>query len=138
MTEAGASRAPLGRAGRAPASDFQEERTMANRTKNINLHFMVNEEERAMIEKRMAQSGVTNMRAYLLKQAIDGRVIHIELDSVNEMVRLLGNATNNINQIARRVNETGSVYAADMNDLQARYDELWTQAREILRRLARL
>jgi hypothetical protein len=36
------------------------------------------------------------MRAYLLKQAIDGRVIHVELQSVGEMVRLLSNATNNI------------------------------------------
>ena len=109
---------------------------MANRTKNINLHFMVNEEERAMIERRMEQSGIKNMRAYLLKQAVDGRVIHIELDSVNEMVRLLSNATNNINQIARRVNETGNFYAADMEDLRGRYDELWKQTKEILRRLS--
>ena len=109
---------------------------MANRAKNINLHFMVNEEERAMIMKRMEQSGIKNLRAYLLKQAIDGRVIHIELDSVNEMVRLLSNATNGINQIARRVNSTGNLYERDVADLAARYDELWTQTKEILRRLS--
>jgi hypothetical protein len=71
----------------------------------------------------------------LLKQAVDGRVIHIELDSVNEMVRLLSNATSNINQIARRVNGTGNVYEQDLADISARYDELWTQTKEILRRL---
>ena len=109
---------------------------MASKTRTSNIHFMVNEEERAMIERRMEQSGIKNMRSYLLKQAIDGRVIHIELDSVNEMVRLLSNATNNINQIARRVNETGNFYAADMEDLQGRYDELWAQTKEILRRLS--
>jgi hypothetical protein len=108
---------------------------MANRTKNINLHFMVNEEERAMIQKRMTQSGIKNLRAYLLKQAVDGRVIHIELDSVNEMVRLLRNATSNINQIARRVNGTGNIYEQDLTDISARYDELWAQTKEILRRL---
>jgi hypothetical protein len=97
---------------------------------------MVTAEERAMIERRMAQAGIKNMRAYLLKQAIDGRVIHVELSSVNEMVRLLSNATNNINQIARRVNETGNLYAAEMEDLRGRYDEIWTQAKEILRRLS--
>ena len=89
-----------------------------------------------MIKRRMAQSGIKNMRSYLLKQAIDGRVTNIELDSVNEMVRLLSNATNNINQIARRVNETGNIYAADVEDLRGRYDELWTQTKEILRRLS--
>jgi uncharacterized glyoxalase superfamily protein PhnB len=109
---------------------------MASKTRTSNIHFMVSDEERAMIIKRMAQSGIKNMRSYLLKQAIDGRVIHIELDSVNEMVRLLSNATNNMNQIARRVNETGSIYAADVDDLHGRYDELWAQTKEILRRLS--
>jgi phosphopantothenoylcysteine synthetase/decarboxylase len=109
---------------------------MANKTRTKQIHFMVTEQEREMIERRMAQAGVKNMRAYLLKMAIDGRVIHIELDSVKEMVRLLGNATNNINQIARRVNETGSAYAADMEDLRESYNGLWVQMKEILRRLA--
>ena len=109
---------------------------MASKTRTSNIHFMVSDEERAMIQKRMAQSGIKNMRSYLLKQAIDGRVIHIELESVNEMVRLLSNATNNINQIARRANETGNLYAADVEDLRGRYDELWTQTKEILRRLS--
>ena len=89
-----------------------------------------------MIKRRMAQAGVKNMRAYMLKQAVDGRVIHIELDSVNEMVRLLSNATNNINQIARRVNSTGNLYEQDVADLNARYNELWKQIKEILRRLS--
>ncbi len=108
---------------------------MANKTRTKQILFRVTEQEREMIERRMAQSGIKNMRAYLLKMAVDGRVIHVELDSVKEMVRLLSNATNNINQIARRANETGSVYAADMEDIRTRYDELWGQTKEILRRL---
>jgi uncharacterized glyoxalase superfamily protein PhnB len=86
----------------------------------------------------MKQAGVKNLRAFILKQAIDGRVIHVELTSVNEMVRLLSNATNNINQVARRVNETGNLYAADVDDLREKYDGLWAQAREILTKLAAL
>ena len=108
------------------------------RPRNVNLAFRVTEEERELIERRMAQAGIKNMRAYIVKQAVDGRVIHVELDSVREMVRLLSNATNNINQIARRVNETGSVYAADIEDLRGRYEGLWTQTKEILRRLSAL
>jgi hypothetical protein len=118
-----------------PPALFMEANPMANKTRTKQIIFRVTEQEREMIERRMAQAGVKNMRAYLLKMAIDGRVIHVELDSVKEMTRLLGNATNNINQIARRANETGSVYAADMEDLQNRLDELWEQTREILRRL---
>ena len=109
---------------------------MANKTRTIDLHFMVTAEEKEMIKRRMAQTGITNMRAYLLKQAIDGEVIHIELDSVKEMVRLLGNATNNLNQIARRVNGNGNLYAKDIADLQARYEEVWAQTKVILKKLA--
>lgn len=109
---------------------------MANKTRTINLHFMVTAQEKEMIERRMAQTGITNMRAYLLKQAIDGQVIRIELDSVKEMIRLLGNATNNLNQIARRVNQMGGLYAEDIADLQERYDEVWKQTKIILKKLA--
>lgn len=96
------------------------------------------EKERELIEKRMKQAGINNLRAFIVKQAVEGRIIHVELDSVREMVRLLSNATNNINQIARRVNQTDSVYAADLDDLKERYDELWGQAKEILRRLTEM
>ena len=97
---------------------------------------MADEKERDMIYKRMEQTGIKNLRAYLLKQAIDGQVIHIELESVKEMCRLLSNATNNLNQISRRLNSDGGIYAEDIADIRARYDELWTQAKVILKKLA--
>ena len=91
-----------------------------------------------MIYRRMEQSGMSNLRAFLLKMAVDGRVIHVELDSVREMVRLLSNATNNINQIAKRVNMTGNIYGADIEDLREKVDLIWGQASQILRKLAEL
>jgi hypothetical protein len=97
---------------------------------------MVDEKERDLIRRRMEQSGIRSLRAYMLKMAADGRVIRVELDSVKEMVRLLSNATSNINQIARRANETGSIHAAGVADLRRQCDGLWGQAKEILRRLA--
>jgi uncharacterized protein (DUF1778 family) len=99
----------------------QDEKKKANRKRNSALTFRVTPEEREMIERRMAQTGIQNFRAYLLKQAIDGQVIHIELDSVKDMCRLLSNATNNLNQIARRVNGSGNLYAEDIADIQAKY-----------------
>jgi uncharacterized protein (DUF1778 family) len=106
------------------------------RPRNVNLAFRVSEDEREMIEQRMKQAGINNLRAYVVKQAIDGRIIHVELESVKEMVRLLSNATNNINQIARRANETGNIYATDLDELRGRYEELWGQTKVILGKLA--
>lgn len=103
--------------------------------RNIAMTFRVTEEEREFIRRRQAQTGILNTRAYLLKTAVDGRVICIELESVNEMVRLLSNISNNVNQIARRVNSNGNIYAADFDEIMARLDEIWGQQKEILRRI---
>jgi hypothetical protein len=108
------------------------------RVRNQYVSFCVTEKEREMIDRRMAQTGIKSLRAYMLKMAVDGRVIHVELASVKEMVHLLSNATNNINQIAKRANETGSIYAADLNEINGRYDEIWGQAKVILRKLSDL
>ena len=116
--------------------DKTEERKEYVRPRNVNLAFRVTEEERGMIERRMAQTGMKNMRAYIVKMAIDGRVIHVELESVREMVRLLSNATNNINQMTRRANETGSIYAADLDEINKRFEEIWGQTKTILRKLS--
>ena len=106
-----------------------------SRPRNVNLAFRVTEDERKMIERRMAQAKMTNMRAFIVKMVEEGQVIRLELDGVNEMVRLLSNATNNINQIAKRANETVSIHAADLSALCQRIDEIWVQAKVILRKL---
>jgi hypothetical protein len=112
------------------------EKKEIKRNREHTLTFRVNDEERELVEQGMKQSGINNMRAYLLKMAVNGQIIHIELDSVKEMVRLLSNATNNLNQIARRVNGTGNLYAADIDDLREKYNGLWGQAKEVLRILS--
>ena len=94
--------------------------------------FRVTEKERDLIRRHQKQSGIKNLRAYLLKMAVNGRVVHVELDSVMEMNRLLSNATNNINQIAKRVNETSTIYLTDIKDIKARQDEIWEQQKAIL------
>lgn len=108
------------------------------RKRNNYIGFCVTKQEREMINRRMAQTGIKSLRAYMLKMGVDGRVIHVELDSVREMVRLLSNATNNINQIAKRANETRNIYATDIDELRNRYDEIWTQTKLILRKLAEI
>ena len=49
---------------------------------------------------------------------------------------ILRNATNNLNQVAKKANSTGSIYGADIADMQAKQDEIWETAKEILARLA--
>ena len=79
------------------------EEFMQKLKRSINIGFRVTEEEKQMILKRQAQTNISSLRAYLLKMAIDGRVINLELTPVAECAKLLRNISSNINQIAKRV-----------------------------------
>ncbi|MDO4648544.1 MAG: plasmid mobilization relaxosome protein MobC, partial [Eubacteriales bacterium] len=45
---------------------------------------------------------------------------------------------NNLNQYAKRANETGSIYAEDIRDLQFRLDEIWEKQSELLIKLSHI
>ena len=109
---------------------------MANRKRDIQLKFRVTPEERALIEQNMARLGTVNMAAYLRKISIDGYVVKLNLPELREMVSLLRRTSNNVNQLAKRMNETGRVYAADMDDILQNQERLWQAASDILTRLA--
>ena len=54
------------------------------------------------------------------------------------MAYLLQMCSNNLNQYAKCANESGQVYAADLEDLRTRFDELISIGKQILSRLADL
>lgn len=103
---------------------------MQTRTKRI--HFLVSPAEEAQIYQKMNELGIRNRNAYLRKMALDGYCIKLDLQDVKELVSLLRRCSNNLNQYAKRANETGNIYAADVNDLQERLDEIWTEMKEVL------
>ena len=94
------------------------------------------QEEKDRIRAKMDEAGVHNMSAYVRKMALDGICVKLDLEDVREMSVLLRRCSNNLNQYAKRANETGSIYAADIADLQARLDEIWELSRQSLLRLA--
>lgn len=109
---------------------------MAKRKRNIVIRFRVTPEEREMIESKMAQFGTSNMAAYLRKISIDGYVVRLDLPELREMVSLLRRSSNNLNQIAKRVNETSRIYDADIDCLKENQEKIWSAANEILTELA--
>ena len=108
---------------------------MAHRKRTVQLHFMVTEHERELIRQKMAQLGTNNLGVYLRKMAIDGYIIKLELPELSELLSLLRRTSNNVNQIARRVHETGNIYDTDLGDILQKQQELWAGVNEILSRL---
>ena len=100
------------------------------------IRVMLKPGEREQIYERMKEADVRNMSAYIRKMAIDGYLIKLDLSDVKEASRLLRINANNINQYAKRANETGSIYLEDIKDIKRGQEELWILMKEILQRLS--
>ena len=90
---------------------------MEKRKRNIQIKFRVTEEEKQLIEQKMA---------------IDGLIIYTDTTNIKEMNKELHSIGVNINQIAKRVNETGSIYEEDIKEIQERLNKIWQLQRTIL------
>lgn len=114
---------------------------MANqekRQREVQLKFRVTPEERQLIERKMVLLGTSNMAAYLRKMAIDGYIINVEMPELRELLSLLRRSSNNLNQLTKRVHETGRFYDADLEDLRQNFDRLWGMADKLLKGLAKI
>ena len=109
---------------------------MADR--NIVKIIRMTQDELQMIQQKMQQFGTTNFSAFVRKMAIDGYVVKLELPELKEMVSLLRYSSNNLNQLTKRVHETGRFYDADLEDISQGHERLWDAARDILAALAKL
>jgi len=105
---------------------------MANRVRNIVLRVPVTAQEREMIELKMQQMGTRCFSIYARKMLIDGYVIKIDYSDIKAMTAELQKIGTNINQITRRVNATGTIYAQDIEDIKGVLNEIWLSQRSIL------
>ena len=83
--------------------------------KNCGIYFKVTDEERELIKQRMSLANTRNMSAYIRKMCIDGYTVHLQIPELTECAKLLRYISNNVNQIARRVNSGGAVYPDEVD-----------------------
>ena len=98
---------------------------MNGRKRKIQIKFYVTEEERTLIEQKMKLVPTRNMAAYLRKIAIDGYILQVDHTDIKAMTAEIQKIGVNINQIAKRVNATGSVYQEDIEEIKGVLSEIW-------------
>ena len=98
---------------------------MDGRKRTVQVKFRVTEAERDLILKKMKLIPTKNMAAYLRKIAIDGYIVQVDHSDIKAMTAEIQKIGVNINQIARRVNSTSSVYQEDIDELKGALDEIW-------------
>ncbi len=103
--------------------------------RTIGLYFKVSPSEKAIIEKNMAEAQTSNQRAYLRKMAVNGYIIPVDISSLTELLFLIRKSSDNINQIARFVNETGNFYEQEVEDLQKEIQKIWKSVNQILEKV---
>jgi len=111
---------------------------MQNLQRSFNIGFRVTEHEKDVIKQKMEMLRTNNLNAFCRKMVLDGYMLNVDVNELSECTALLRNIGNNINQIARRVNQTGSIYAEDLQNILARLDEIWAQQNKIIRVFAGL
>ena len=106
----------------------------ARRSIKVSVRF--SEAEHELLKKRMAVTGTSNQEAFIRKLALDGLVVKLDVLELKEMISLLRYSGNNINQIAKRLHETGRIYEADIADIKANQERLIELANTIITKLA--
>lgn len=104
-------------------------------------------EEVEILHNRMKEAGVQNMSAFIRKMVLNGYMIIPEWPELKGVLSLHSRISNNLNQYAKKANETGNIYREDITELKEMHDEqtkllkkrssqlyifmMWIQRREI-------
>lgn len=95
------------------------------------IKFMVSADEYEFIKQKAALSGAKNLSCYLRKMAITGRIIKYNGEEFSEIKKGISRIGNNVNQIAVRVNKTGTIYYDDLQEIKGKVNEIWRSVQSI-------
>ena len=96
------------------------------------LHLYLNDAENELLEEKFKQSKIKSKSEFIRRLIIDGYIIEVNFSELNRYNFLLSNISNNINQIAHRINETRSIYKSDIDSVKEEMDKLWQQQKSML------
>lgn len=98
---------------------------MNKRSRNNPVQFYLNDDEQYILDQKFHLSGMRSKSAFLRKLILYGFVYDVDYSHIREMNALLGNIGGNLNQIAKRVNTTNTIYKKDMEDIKELMNQIW-------------
>ena len=103
---------------------------MTNRYRNERLEIKLTTEEKELFKKKLEISKSKSMGHFIRKCVLEAPIFVIDMNVFRRLQTLIGKNSNNINQIAKRVNSTGIIYREDIEDLKKENDDI---SREIIK-----
>ena len=98
---------------------------MSKRNRKHPVQFYLNDDEEYILNEKYRLSHMKSKSAFLLKMILYGFVYEVDYSHIRRMNTLLGNISNNLNQIAHRVNSTNTIYQKDMDDIKELMQQIW-------------
>lgn len=95
--------------------------------RNIILNLRVNKEEAEWIEQKFKNSGMRSKSDFIRMMIFQGQIIKVSDDSIRDFRRKYSSISNNLNQIALRLNASGNIYAEDIAEIKNGVSEIWQQ-----------
>ena len=114
-------------------ANFTRSDAVKNRKRGFEIRVRLSEAERDHLAKKMEYAGASNREEYIRHLIMNGFNVKVDSSEIREYIRLLGNISHNVNQIAKRANETRNIYESDVNDLRILCNKALELARESLK-----
>lgn len=100
--------------------------------RTVHYSFKATPEEEALIQKKMELAGIKNQSAFIRRIVLGGFILRLDLPELKNVVHLMGNLSNNVNQMARRLHGGGSIYETEVDDIMERQKQLQDTLDKIL------
>lgn len=91
--------------------------------KNLTKKFRLSSEEMQIITQKAKALNMTTSK-YIRTMALDGQILKLEVPEYYNTIKELHRIGTLFNQITRRLNETGSFYYDDMQNIKEEYENL--------------
>ena len=107
-------------------------------SKSRDIHIRLSNDELKLIKEKMQLHNCENMSAFIRKMAIDGYVINFDIPELDELISLLRRTSNNLNQIAKKVNSTDKIFETEIKEIQNHQSEIWKMTNQVVLLLTKL
>ncbi|MBS6786015.1 MAG: plasmid mobilization relaxosome protein MobC [Ruminococcus sp.] len=97
------------------------------RTRSVQVR--LSQEEYDFLEQKFQLSGYKSESEFMRIAFFDTLIVKFSTEDMQELLRLVRSISNNVNQIAVRVNSTDKVYVEDMNNIKDGVEKIWQQLR---------
>lgn len=102
------------------------------------MQIRLTEEEYEAIEKKFRNSGLKSRSEFVRTMIFEGYIVQFSEEELKHIHRLMTSISNNVNQIAVRVNSTGTIYDEDIAEIREGINKIWQPLRYFQSKLLRL